>query len=352
MKRIPRNNAGFEAIDLFGTIGHRLGYQLTDAEGLQRFASAIGEALADAANNPIVVHGRRTERMFGYVLASLGTAILVTQEDAGEVYTQDLAIRVPDYRVHFADEPSLLIEVKNFHGDPFARPFRLHENYMQGLLRYADMSRCELRLAVYWSRLSLWTLIDLSDLRQSNNRRTISFSQAAERNQMHRVGDVLIGTEPPLTLRVIADTDKPRQVEQDGHINFTIAATHLYCGGREIIDDTEKRIALYLIFFGNWDDDTDALIEDGQLVHIDFIARPPEYNEDEGFAMVAHLSTMISHQYVRLTEGTKGVTALAPAVEPGSLGVLIDKHYRGEALRLWRFTVHPKRADGTAETSG
>ena len=51
---------------------------------------------------------------------------------------------------------------------------------------------------------------------------------------------------------------------------------------------------------------------------------------------------MISDHYDHLTVNDGGdVTALAPTVEPGSLGVLIDDDYKGDALKLWRFTVTP-----------
>jgi hypothetical protein len=50
--------------------------------------------------------------MFGYVVAALGRASLVKEEDAGELYVRDPDVRPPDFLVVLEAGSSFLVEVK------------------------------------------------------------------------------------------------------------------------------------------------------------------------------------------------------------------------------------------------
>ena len=88
------------------------------------------------------------------------------------------------------------------------------------------------------------------------------------------------------------------------------------------------------------------VFENGQLVHLGFIARPSETVPDQGFELFGWMSEMISRHYLALTMSDEGqeIERLLPSthLDPGSLGVLVPDDYRGKSLRLWRFFTDPK----------
>lgn len=165
-------------------------------------------------------------------------------------------------------------------------------------------------------------------------------------NEMADLGDVMIGTTPPLMMRVIADPTKPRSLIGNtpgkSTVEFTIGDIEFHCGGQRIDDPKEQNLAFYFLLHASWpDEEPRAQIENGRLVSVEFTKAPEEHDPHQGFAMVGYLSSMISNAYADATTQEGEVTRLSPAHEPGALGILIDREYKGSRLPLWRFTQKP-----------
>jgi hypothetical protein len=76
--------------------------------------------------------------------------------------------------------------------------------------------------------------------------------KAMKINEMADLGDMQVGTTPPLVLRVLTDPTKPRDLDAEGKVNFTIAKVELYCGGIHIEPREEQNLAYYFMLYGNW----------------------------------------------------------------------------------------------------
>ena len=93
----------------------------------------------------------------------------------------------------------------------------------------------------------------LDKLTLDNTIYLLTLGDACMFNEMHILGDASIGTIPPLSLRLIADENKPRIVQEDGKVSFVIGEVQFLCGDNKIRDDNEKIIAFSLMMFGSWE---------------------------------------------------------------------------------------------------
>ena len=114
--------------------------------------------------------------MFEAMLISLGEYSLLKPEDVGRIYPDD-HFCVPDYRVVLKDGTQWLIEVKNVNiDDPALKQQErklMNRAYREKLEAYAAATGGELKLAVYWARWGIWTLISPERLIDENgDRRT------------------------------------------------------------------------------------------------------------------------------------------------------------------------------------
>ena len=90
------------------------------------------------------------------------------------------------------------------------------------------------------------------------------------RNEMRLIGDRIIGTASPLAIRFFADKSKPRYVDAEGKVTFTIGRVCILAGGNEIVDHRERRLALFLMNYGNWTKiDQPAMIIDQAIESVD-----------------------------------------------------------------------------------
>ena len=156
----------------------------------------------------------------------------------------------------------------------------------------------------------------------------------------------MIGTTPPLVLKVHTDPSKPRRIGSDGRVKFTIGSLELYCAENRVEDRMEKNLAFYFMLYGGWpSQEPTAQIEEDALITIDFVAKPPEHTPEQGFEIVGCLSGMISRRFNHLTSSELGVEWLSPEADPGSLGVAIPPDYKGKQLPLWIFELTPSHED-------
>src|SRR5438552_2383908 len=72
------------------------------------------------------------------------------------------------------------------------------------------------------------------------------FEAAFKRNEMEVLGDCMVGTVPPLSIKVFT-ADKPRRVADDGTAAFIIQRIVLCAAGKEIVDPLEQKIGWFLM---------------------------------------------------------------------------------------------------------
>jgi len=135
---------------------------------------------------------------------------------------------------------------------------------------------------------------------------------------------ILIATIPPLTMRVTTDPTKPRHVDNGGTVGFTIGNLELFCGGVRIKNKFEHGLAFYFMPYSNWVvSEPEAIIENGNLISFDVIARHEEPVPNQQFQILGFLSEMISRNYNDLTASDTGIDRISPQVDPDSLSILI-----------------------------
>jgi hypothetical protein len=165
--------------------------------------------------------------------------------------------------------------------------------------------------------------------------------QCMKRNEMKIIGDSMVGTVPPIVLKVVPDPSKPRGSESDGTIGFVIGDVQVSCDGHEIKDPFERKLALFLFSYGDWyADEPELKIDDGKLTWIQFVANKDPV-EGQHFTTLGFLSRMVSLQFNELTAEAGEIVRLSPNLDPSKLGIIIPADFKGENLRLWQFTVSP-----------
>ena len=341
MKKIIRDPEKIAAIELYDAVGSKIGFNLNDGSGQDQFLKSISESLGRDRSNPIVLHGKRTEYMFGYVIASLGKYSLIKIEDSGETYTQSSDIQIPDWRIAKPSE-QFLVEVKNHHPkNPLAK-FRLKRAYWEKLKRYGDLCGCEVKLAVYWSEWNIWTLNSPEKMTHLEDNIVFDLGEGMKKNEMNLFGDMSIGTTPPLKFRLVANREKPGVIREDGTVEFTIGKVELWCGPNEIKEKLEKSIAFYFMLWGKWPCSRGiAKINNGVLEAVEYIAEPENYTDNQNFEFVGELSGMLSRQYNEATSTKGQITCFSPKIEPEMMNILMDINHKGDKLPLSRFILRP-----------
>ena len=343
IKRYWRNPEKFDVLELFDAIGRSRKLTLGNEDDISTFTNIISDSLSKNNYNTMI-YGKRVEAMFAYMVASLGKCLLVKKEDGGDVFVVDTYIEIPDYRIILADDSQMLVEVKNHHPKDISGEYSMDANYLAGLSKYADMMKVDLRVAIYWSQLNKWTLLSISDFEDKGNKSVVSLNNAMKRNQMSTLGDVLIGTVPPLIIRLNADKTKESRLAENNSAHFTIKSVEFLCNNKIIKCPDEQRIAYALICYGSWEDEqTEATLDDTmQIECVEFSYSPSDSNMGiQGFDIVDLLSAIVSRQYGELTAPKGKVDRLSPDVDPGLLGFIIPDDYQGIDLPLWRFRIEP-----------
>ena len=302
----------------------------------------MSESLDMTLSNRAALYGRRTEAMFEAMLISLGAHRLLKAEDTGLVHPE-APFKVPDYRVVLLDGTQWLVEVKNVYiKEPFQQErLLLKRGYHKKLENYASATGGQLKLAVFWARWSIWTLVSPSKLTDESGDLTLDIKTGMRFNELGALGDLHIGTTPPLRLRLDADPEAPSTLTEDGHAEFTIGGAGLYCNQNEIEDQEEQQLAWSFIRYGDWHEVGPMAILDGQrLIGIEF-AWEPEERTNQGFEMIGSLSRIFSRYYAQRTlDGGEVVQIHAPS-RPGWFKSLLSDDYKGKAMPLWQLRQHP-----------
>jgi hypothetical protein len=279
--------------------------------------------------------------MFAHVAAAMGHCVAIKSEDAGDVYVMDSELRAPDFRIVTSAGRELLVEVKNHRPPDPTCDYTFKTDYFDSLRRYAAVFQRDLYFAIYWSHWKLWSLVRHDRFDVAADVYQLSLGEAMKRSEMEILGDCMLGTVPPLELRLFSDPDSPRRVETDGTTEFRVGAVQLFAGGEAVEDPLEQRIAWFLMSHGDWPcAPGPAEVRENELISIGLEVTPDKRaNPGQAFEVIGFMSQMLSRQYDEMTVGNEGVDLLIPTADPGDLGVMIPSAYKGEKLPLWRFCI-------------
>lgn len=339
MKKLVRNPEKHGVLDLFSAVAAENGYDITDELVLEDFIERVRRSIATSKKSGTAIFGKRTESMFAYVSGALGKVSLLKQEDAGDLYFVGNELVMPDYRLTLHDSTQLLVEVKNFHSENPQKRFSLSKAYYSKLAAYSDLNNIELKFAVFFSAWNHWTLLSIQSFEESDEEYSISFPRAMGLSEMSILGDCMIGTSPDLELHLIADPGEASTIDESGKAIFVTRDIKMYCAGKEITAEAEKKIAFYFMLYGEWvEQESVSIVEDGKLQGVKFVYSP-EQQEEPNFAIVGRLSQMVSNGFREKTVTDGEVTAITLGLDPSVFGVLIPDDYIGEGLPLWRFIV-------------
>ncbi len=312
---------------------------------LSEVEHSVRAALADDA----FLYGHLTESLFEAMLIALGSVRLVKQEDAGTAYADDPDVRIPDFRLILSDGSRLLVEVKNYYQQDGLEEFVFDDGYLRGLQKYADLDSSILTLAIFWVRWNIWTLVPASRMPNKDGVRSISLGEALKMNCTAAIGDVTIGTSPPLRIVLRTDPATPDSVSADGvsrDYKMTIRGVELYSGDSLITDETDRKIFDFLRNFGKWEEQGSVALMTGEVLEgIEFRWEPREDEEKESFErfrMIGSLTSMFSTWFRRQALGIDGRPSQTKIeIVPGFLGRLVPEGYHGKDLPLWIFVQHP-----------
>lgn len=333
----------FDLLGEFGKFGGEHRISLNDPGTVTKFSSFVSDAVSGALADQTMIHGIRVEGMFEALLVSLGGYSLLKPEDNGRAYP-DEHFRVPDFRVVLSDGTQWLIEVKNAYiRDPRGQKRRfMTQTYWEKLQNYASATGGQLKLAIYWARWRIWTLVSPERFVDLYGNVTLDLVTAMMENELVYLGDQMVGTVPPLRLRLEADPATSEPVAADGTVKFTISAVRIFGGEEEILDPTEKGIVWMFMQYGEWRETGPlADLEGNQLLAVEF-RWDPEENENQGFSTVGTLSQIFCRYYSEQTLKDDEVVQLFASPRPEWFAPLVASKYDKQSLPLWQFKLYPK----------
>ena len=212
---------------------HRI--SLRHPNTISTFTESVQESLNRVLLNPALLYGQRTQAMFEAMVVSLGEFSIFKTEDEGRVYPTT-GYHVPDFRVVLRDGTQWLIEVKNFYEkNPSCQMRRfMKREYRESMEKFAAATGAQLKLAVFWARWGLWTLVSPEAFVDGNGDTTLEMKNGIIANELGNLGDRVVGTRPPLRLRLTANPAKTSRIGANGKVdllspalNFIVTRTKL-----------------------------------------------------------------------------------------------------------------------------
>jgi hypothetical protein len=284
--------------------------------------------------------------MFGQVVRALGAVSLLTEEDQGATWARASdGVRPADYRAVLADGRNLSIEVKN---NPleYHHPFKMPKANLAGLVRYAELTGSTPRVAIYWSGPGLWFLVDPARFTSVGTKAAIDMTTAMTENDMGELGDMMVGTVPPLEFGLaIHEVGRRRKTgETIAEATIQVGGVTISAGGHELNGAVERRLAFYLMWHGKWPETQLDESEAGRPTHVRFRHEPEEWPQKQGFAMVGFYSELLARSFWLQTSEDGTINKLTAELDPKGRGFLIPENYESTELPLWRFRLQPKSA--------
>jgi hypothetical protein len=318
---------------------HRI--PINDPMLVEQFVADAKPRLKAALDDTALIHGKRTENLFEAMVLSLGRFTLFKTEDIGRVHAAN-TYRAPDFRVVLDNGDQWLIEVKNVRcEDPMKQRATMSASYLASIQSYADAVRVPLRLAFYWSRWSMWTLVRPDAFRTTSGGLRINMQQAVMASELGRLGDMSISTTPPLRLVLGAASGKPRKLDSDGLAKFTIDSVRIYSGDVELTEPKDRQLAQTMFFYGEWPSNGPFAVMDGdEITGVEFIAAPEEPS-DQGFDGVGLASRIFSRYFAEQTVKGDQVVQLSGEPAPEWFTPLANWDFKGSRLPLWLLHTQP-----------
>lgn len=332
----------FDLLAAFGRFGGERQISLRDPATSAAFLAHVGSAVEQALADPNLLRGQRTEAMFESLLVSLGDVALVKAEDGGRFFAaQDF--RAPDFRVVLRDGAHWLIEVKHVYApDPWRQRRRIFSaGYFRALAAYARATGAELKVAIYWARWSIWTLVAPDRLIGAKGALDLDLATAVQANEMARLGDRMIGTRAPLRLHLSTNPERTSPIDADGTVSVTFDAAQLFCGDTAVTDPVEQEIASIFMQHGEWVADGPFADVDGDRLRAVEFTWAPEEVTDQGFEMVGTLSRMFARYYAEHTIANDAIIQLQAPLRPHWFAPLVQPGHHSTALPLWKFSQQP-----------
>ncbi|RPE77896.1 MULTISPECIES: hypothetical protein [unclassified Frondihabitans] len=346
LQRLPRQPV-LDGIDLFRRLdADEDGLTLDDPHRVDKVVADVADKLREALATPTTVQGWRAQAMFSSLVAALDECDLMTFVDTGEIYYDGAKVKAPDFFLHLRSGRRLLVDVKSHSTPGVFSPdasVKFKASEVARLSRFAEMYAAELFFAIYFPEIATWILLAKDDFETtSTGSSRITVMDALRRNRLALLGDRTIGTVSPLELVLHVDPDKRRSVDEDGKAVFIVKSVELLAAGTTITDETEQKIAYFLMLYGNFPAEQEPIFEGGQLTQLRMHAASVE-ESGHGFEVVGPLSSMYARLFEGRTTGPMGVTALDISIDPGTLATLIPKDFdfAGSKLPLWVMELNP-----------
>jgi hypothetical protein len=331
----------FDLLRELSRFGESSDINLNDAAIRPAFGLHVEQAIDRGLKDPILLQGQRAEAMFEALVVSLGEVKMVKPEDGGRVFAAE-KMQPPDFRVVLNDGTNWLVEVKNVYVRNPIRQRRclMTRNYRESLDRYAAATGGTLKLAVFWARWSMWTLVDPERLAPGGGDLTLDMMDALKVSELALLGDESLGMRAPLLLRLTMDPERTSPVAPDGSVHLTIGKAQIFSKGLELSDRSDQQIAWTVMQYGDWETgEPRAVIDGDRLIALDFECAPPELS-DQGFETAGFLSRMFARYYADQTMKNGEVVRIAAPAQPEWFGALRQKGGDGR-MPVWRFILNP-----------
>ena len=332
----------FDLLREVSRFGVERGISLADARMSDAFGHHVDAAMSQALSDPILLQGMRVEAMFENLVASLGEVMLIKPEDTGPFQSAEPML-APDFRVVLKDGANWLVEVKNVYcQDPaIQRRELMTKDYRRKLETYARATGAILKIAVFWARWSIWTLVDPERMAPRKQGLTLDMLSSIKANEMGALGDQTIGLRAPLSLRLTMDPPRTSEIDGDGNVIATISKAQMFSAGHELLHPSDQRIAWAILQYAGWEMPPAHAVTCGQrLEAIEFTCSPREPS-DQGFELAGSLSRMFSRFYAERTISDGKVIDIAVPLQNEWLGALCSRD--GPArMALWRFIQKPR----------
>jgi hypothetical protein len=324
---------------------------LTDERRISAVMKQLGQAVKDTLSRPTSVRGWRAQALFASLVVALDGCQLLTFIDTGDIYFDGENLKPADYFLVLRDGRRLVVDVKEISSDKgygFQETIKLSASEHDRLERFAELYGAELYIAAYSPVLPSWLLLPIDSLTvRSGGSYALSTTDAITVNESVIIGDYAVGVVPPLTFELIADLGKPRVINEQGKAQMTIGGVNVSSGAGQVSDPFERRILMFLLEYGSWEQREDVVREGDQLISIANVAEPPIDTDadtdeaDQGFHIVGWLSGMYSRLFETFTRGDDEITALDIKSNPGLFSSLIPHDYKGKELPIWRLHMRP-----------
>lgn len=335
----------FDLLREVSRFGVSQGLSLNDPKMPSAFGVHVDNSIKRALSDPIFLHGLRTEAMFENMVRSLGEVIMIKAEDSGPLQAA-LPMQAPDFRIVLKNGSNWLIEVKNVYEKNAFRQRRqlLKRDYRRSLSNYAQATGATLKLAVFWARWSIWTLVDPEQLAPGDQKLTLDMLTAIKVNEMAAIGDQNLGLQAPLVLRLTMDPAQTSNINDDGQALVTIGNAQLFCSSKELLHSHDQQIAWAIMNYSDWETSNARAITDGnRLIAMEFESNPPDPSH-HGFEMAGSLSRIFARYFAQQTMAGDTVTDITVPAQDEWLGALRSDEGLSR-MPLWRFAIQPNYED-------